>query len=417
MGVILPFLVVLLIVAFFTRVDLFFYLFYTLAGIYILGRVWARRSLSSVALERGHDERIFWGERFTVRVKVHNRSWLPVLWLQLHDTVPASLAPGTVFRQVISLLPHERLQLDYTLVGKWRGYYRLGPLITVGGDLLGSATYEHHFAEDDHVIVYPKIVALRELGLPSQSPFGTLPSHERLFEDPTRIRGVRDYQPGDSLRQMDWKTSARVGSLQVRRYEPAIALQTALVLNLNEADYPVSHRQQATELGIVVAASVAAHLIEKRQAVGLITNGRDPLVVPATGSDPLAAPANRSGALAGATSSTPSLPLRKGREHLMHLLDLLACIQVAPEGEAVPFLDLLGRKSLGLPWGSTVVVVTSREVEGLLETLLTLRRRGLLVLLVLTCPERGFWSTVQRAAQVGVPALRIWAEQDMDVWR
>jgi uncharacterized protein (DUF58 family) len=403
MGAILPFLAVLLIVAFFTRVDFFFYLFYTVSGIYILGRLWARRSLSAVVLERRHDERVFWGESFTVQVRVHNRSWLPVLWMQLHDTVPANLAPGTVFRQVISLLPRERLQLDYTLVGKWRGYYRLGPLVTVGGDLLGSASYQNQFAVDDHVIVYPKIVALREMALPSQSPFGTLPSQERLFEDPSRIRGVRDYQAGDSLRQMDWKTSARVGALQVRRYEPAIALQTALVLNLDEGDYPVSSRQQATELGIVVAASAAAHLIEKRQAVSLITNGRDPLA----GSPPLAE----------AALTTPSLPLRKGREHLMHLLDLLARIQVAAEGEAAPFLDLLSRKSLGLPWGSTVIVVTSREVEGLLEALLTLRRRGLLVLLVLTLPERAFSSTAQRAAQIGVPALRIWTEQDMDVWR
>src|SRR5512139_197325 len=102
MGAILPFLVVLLVVAFFTRVDLFFYLFYTISGIYLLGRLWARRSLSAVALERQHDERIFWGESFTVRVKVHNRSLLPVLWMQLHDTVPANLAPGTLFRRVIS---------------------------------------------------------------------------------------------------------------------------------------------------------------------------------------------------------------------------------------------------------------------------------------------------------------------------
>jgi uncharacterized protein (DUF58 family) len=236
-----------------------------------------------------------------------------------------------------------------------------------------------------------------------------------LFEDPTRIRGVRDYQAGDSLRQMDWKTSARVGSLQVRRYEPAIALQTAVVLNLDEADYPVAHRQQATELGIVVAASVAAHLIEKRQAVSLITNGLDSGTGSngGTGSDPRAGqnPSART------ASPTPSLPLRKGREHLMHILDLLARLQVAPEGEAVPFLGLLSHKSLGLPWGSTMIVITSREVEGLLEALLTLRRRGLLVLLVLTLPERGFSSTAQRAAQVGISALRIWSEQDLDVWR
>jgi uncharacterized protein (DUF58 family) len=224
MRALLPFLVVLLAVAFFTQVDLFFYLLYALAGIYILGRLWARRSLSAVTLERRHDQRAFLGETIPVHVEVHNRSWLPVLWLRLHDTLPADLMPGTLFRQVISLLPRERVCLSYGLVGRRRGYYRVGPLVTMGGDLIGSASYENRYADDDFVIVYPKIVALTDLGLPSQSPFGTLPSRERLFEDPTRIRGVRDYQPGDSLRRMDWKTSARVGSLQVRRYEPAIAL-------------------------------------------------------------------------------------------------------------------------------------------------------------------------------------------------
>jgi uncharacterized protein (DUF58 family) len=397
MGRILPFLVVLLIVAFFTKIDHFFYLLYALFGIYVLGRWWARRSLASVSVERRHDQRAFLGESFAVDVDVHNRKWLPVLWLRLSDTVPSDLSSGIAFRQVISLRPYERLALSYSLYGRRRGYYRIGPLVGLGGDLLGTATYETRQAEDDYVIVYPKIVALRDLGFPSQSPFGVLPSRERIFEDPTRIRGVRDYEPGDSLRRMDWKTSARVGRLQVRRYEPAIALETAIFLNLDGADYAQPYRSQATELGIVVAASIGVHLVEKRQAVSLFTNGRDPL--------------------AEASAEVPFLPLRKGRVHLMNFLDLLARIEVRPEDGTVPFLDLLSRKSLGLPWGSTAVVITAREVKGLLNTVLALRRRGLVVVLALTCPHRGFEATARRADEIGVQALRIWDEEDMDAWR
>jgi uncharacterized protein (DUF58 family) len=397
MGAILPFLVVLIAVAFFTKVDFFFYLLYTLFGIYVLGRWWARRSLAAVALDRRHDDRVFLGESFTVDVGVRNRSWLPVLWLRLSDTVPSDLTSGPVLRQVISLRPREHRELSYTVAGRRRGYYRIGPLISLGGDLLGTATYEGRQVADDHVVVYPKIIALRDLGLPSQSPFGILPSRERIFEDPTRIRGVRDYQAGDSLRQMDWKTSARVGSLQVRRFEPAIALETAIFLNLAAGDYPHPDRTDAAELGIVVAASLAVHLVEKRQAVSLVTNGYDPL--------------------SEGRQATPGLPLRKGRAHLMSLLDLLARVEVAPEEGAVPFLDVVSRKSLGLPWGSTVVVVTTQEGEGLLDTLLALRRRGLAVILVLTVPARGFDATAHRAEQIGIQALRIWSERDMDLWR
>jgi len=101
----------------------------------------------------------------------------------------------------------------------------------------------------------------------------------------------------------------------------------------------------------------------------------------------------------------------------MDLLDLLARIQVTPEAEALPFLDLLNRRSMGLPWGSTVVVVTAREVDGLLDTLLTLRRRGMMVILVTTCTARDFAGTARRADQLGVRALEVRSEQGMDVWR
>ena len=403
MSRLLPFLLVLLAVAFFAQIEQFFYLLYILFGVYVVGRLWARRSLASVMVRRLHDQRVFLEQPFEVGISVHNQSWLPVLWMRLTDSAPVGLTVGQGFRQVVSLKPREQLRLTYTLKGRQRGYYTLGPLTAVGGDLLGSKTYEHQETEDDFVIVYPKIIPLQDLALPSQSPFGIVPSRERIFEDPTRIQGVREYKPGDSLRRMDWKTSARTGSLQVRRYEPAISLETAVFLNLNSDDYAQRHRSQSTELGIVVAASVAAHLTQRRQAVGLFTNGTDPFALSSAEGD--------------VAPLVPAHPPRKGREHLMAVLDLLARIERSSGDNVLPFLDLLHRKSMGLPWGSTVIVITARDKEGLVDTLLSLRRRGLAVILVLTCPDRNHARVVERAGQIGVQTLRVWTEKEMDVWR
>lgn len=393
----LPFLILLLAVAFFTRVDLFFHLLYALFSLYFLGRLWARRSTGAVLVQRHHDRRMFLGDTLSITVDIHNRGWLPVLWLQLSDAIPGELVVGQSFRHALSLLPRERRSLTYTVHGRRRGYYPVGPLATKGGDLLGTTTYEHRFAEQDFLIVYPRIVPLVEARLPSQSPSGVLPSRHRLFEDPARIRGVRDYQSGDSLRRIDWKTSSRVGTLQVRRYEPAISLETAILLNLNREDYPLRKWRSATELGIVIAASLATHLIEKRQAVGLATNGRDPLTE--------------------SPDRSPCLPLRKGRAHLMHMLDLLARVEAVDDLDDPPFLDLVNRRSLALPWGSTAIVITARGVEGLSDILLALRRRGLSVTLVVTCPGHEFLTTVRQGEQIGVQVLRISSDRDMDIWR
>jgi uncharacterized protein (DUF58 family) len=266
---------------------------------------------------------------------------------------------------------------------------------------------------------------LHDLGFPSQSPFGNIPSRNPIFEDPSRIQGVRDYQAGDPLNRLNWKTTARVGELQVRRLEPAISMGTSILLNLKLAEYEGRHRLASTELAIVAAASITTHLTDKRQAVGLVTNGIDPhretnqVVVSeaesVAPSEAFTEPDHRPVTMTA--SSAPGLPLRKGRGHLMNILDLLARIDLAREEDALPFQALIHDRTLSLPWGTTIVLLTSQETPGLLESLLALKRRGMVVILCLTLPNVNHQKAILRAQQVGIRALRISHRQDMDVWR
>jgi len=267
------------VLAIFLRVDFLFYIIYLFFGLYFLAQVWVRRGLQQIVHKRHYVTRAFLGERITVTVEVVNNGILPLPWLRINETLPIELHSPAFFRRIVSLLPNERVNLSYELHGRRRGYYRIGPLYLGAGDPFGVSETEMVEPDDvtDYLVVYPKIVPLQDLGLPSHMPYGTLPSKQRIFEDPTRIMGVRDYQAGDSLKRINWKTSASTGKLQVKRYQPAISLETAIFLNLNGAEYSSKNRREATELAIIIAASMAVNLVENRQAVGLSTNGRDPL--------------------------------------------------------------------------------------------------------------------------------------------
>src|SRR5690606_25410219 len=83
------------------------------------------------------------------------------------------------------------------------------------------------------VIVYPRIYSMPELGLPASRPFGERKGRERIFEDPGRIAGIRPYQPGDPMRRIDWKASARMQALQSRVYEPSATMHMLIALNVN----------------------------------------------------------------------------------------------------------------------------------------------------------------------------------------
>jgi uncharacterized protein (DUF58 family) len=242
------------------------------------------------------------------------------------------------------------------------------------------------------MIVYPQVVPLERLGLPTRSTLVTLPSRLPLFEDPTRIMGVRDYQAGDSPRRIHWTATARTGRLVVKQYQPAIARETVICLDMGFRRYEVQRRHDSIELAVVVAASLASHMMEReRLPVGLATDALDPL----------------DGVTRRITLSPGS-----GRAHLMSVLELLARVQATPDGS---FADLLRRESLGLTWGSTVVAVTGSIDPELSQTLLYLKRSGHAVGVILAEPERLKVDPAQEDHVPGIPVHHVTSVRDLAV--
>ncbi len=390
----LPFLFLLALFAIILRDDTVITLFYLLAGVYFVGRWWRDRSLKGVRFTRHFTDRAFLGERVTVRLEVQNTHWLPVVWLRLHDSLPVELAAHRFFQEVVTLGPLERREFTYSLESYKRGYYRVGPLLIYTGDLLGLSEEQDRAGPPDYLTVYPHIIPLTSLNLPSHSPLGTLRHTQPIFEDPTRVTGKRDYISGDSLRRVDWKATAVTGRLQVKLFEPSIALETMIALNLNAAEYDVRSRYDASELAVVIAASIANWVAGKKQAVGMVVNGADPL-----------AGDRRPG----------TLPARKGRQHLMRLLDVLARIKLAEGCASLP--EVLRREIVQLPWGTTLVIVTGAADEALFDALFQARRGGLDAVLILTSPVAKILDTKRRVERMGIPVYHLTRELDLDIWR
>jgi uncharacterized protein (DUF58 family) len=389
-----PFLLILFVIAAFLRVDFFFTIVYLLFAVYLLSRFWTRRAVNHLRVQRRFTDHAFCGEQVTVDTVVHNAGWLPVPWLEVHESLPIELAVPPFYREVVSLCPRERRHFHYALHCRRRGYYPIGPLRMQTGDLLGMVCQMQAQVAPEHIIVYPRVVPLQQLGLPTRSPQVALPVPSPLFEDPARVMGVRDYQRGDSLRRIHWTATASVGRLLVKQYQPAIARETVICLNLDEAGYERRQRYTATELAIVVAASMANHIIVKEGLpAGLITEALDPL---------------------SEEQSQFLLPPRSERAHLMSLLEVLARVQVA---SGTHFVDLLRRESVKLSWGATLLVITGRESEELFDTLVYLRRAGFAVALILVRAAPASAELQKRADLLGVPIYRIWRERDLETWR
>jgi uncharacterized protein (DUF58 family) len=393
MADLIPFMIVFMILAAVLHQDSVLTVFYFLFGIIILGRWWSRRSLNNVSIERKFSERVFLGQPIPVKVEITNRGWLPIVWLQVHESLPLALITPNFFRQVVTLGSHKSHTLEYILQANKRGYFSIGPLFYYSGDLWGLSKTDERKGGTANLIIYPRIIPLTQVSLPSQSPFGTLHHKNPIFEDPTRVIGKRDYQVGDSLRRVDWKATAVLRRMQVKQFEASISIETHIFLDLNVDDYDIRQRFVTTELAIVVAASLANWTIQHKQSVGLSTNGLDPFV----------------------ENQSPSpLPSRKGSSHLMNLLEVLARVQA---GKGTGFIDLLHHSLARLSWGATVILITGKHDEALFDELFAARRLGLSIVIILIGEGPEFRKMQLEANRFGFPIYRFISELDLDIWR
>lgn len=320
--------------------------------------IWGRYCLTAVAYTRRFvPERVFFGENVEVWVEIVNAKPLPLAWLKAADEVPDSMSwrgvepnsSSTPHRRelttVLSLRWYESVRRRYHLVADHRGVFEFGPVTLSSSDLFG---FRLRFAEVDQrqtLMVYPKIVPLEQLGFQAAYPLGDFRITRRLITDPLRLAGARDYAPGDSMRHVHWKATARRGTLQTKVFDPSASRH--LIIALNGQTLERAYEGIITdyfETAIVVAASIANAATDAQVAVGLFTNS--------------------------AVRGNPGrvrVPASRHKTQLTRILEALA--QLGPVHLA-PLEDVMVLEMPLLPYGATIVVISALITEALLATLL-----------------------------------------------
>lgn len=360
----------------------------------LLARYWSRHALDRVTYQRLVPEnRAFEGETIHVTLRLINDKLLPVPYIEVRDLVPqgtlideahvsVSTSPGYVYMSRSTHLSlYERINWPVRLQSPPRGYYTLGPARITTGDVFGFFPVQREETETAPIIVYPRLYSLPELGLPDARPFGERKGYNRLFEDPGRIAGIRDYRPGDAMRRIDWKASARVQALQSKVYEPSATMHMLVALNVNTMEHAwEGFIPEMLERLLSVAGSVARHGFESGYAIGLVANG------------------------SFRESDRPMrIPVSRSADQLGRVLEALAVVgPMTPS----PLETVIDREAHNFPFGATLVCVTGRMDPPLAASLRRVSMAGHTVC-VLSLAEHEFEADMGRVPVVPVlDALR-----------
>jgi len=133
-----------------------------------------------------------------------------------------------------------------------RGVLAVGPVSVLRGDPLGLFERSSDRRQAVDLYVHPRTVPLEGLSLGRLRDLEGLPSTQ-LASDDVSFHALREYQPGDDLRHVHWKSTARVGNLMMRQYEETRRSHFVLGLSTYAGDYADADE---FELAISAAGSI-----------------------------------------------------------------------------------------------------------------------------------------------------------------
>ena len=326
--------------------------------------LWTRYALerltSRVEISQSH---AFVGETLRLTLRLENRKIVPLTALQVRINLPEILEPsnqgfsrlhesapqeGVVVRST-SMRWYERLTWLFDIPLITRGHFQLARIDLKSGDLFGIYRRERTDETEHTLWVYPEVIALERLGLPRMRPQGEQRGGQRLFEDPTRLQTIRDYRPGDPMKKVDWKATARRQELQSRVYDPSSDLIAMVALNVSTLPHAwQGYFGDIFERAVSVAASLANDFADERVPVGLLANCTWP------GHD-----------------TAIRVPASRSPGQMTKILEALAMADVFT---LVRIERMLSEERL--TYGSTLALVTAVLTPELESSLLRLKRHG-----------------------------------------
>ncbi|MDZ8170584.1 DUF58 domain-containing protein [Microbacterium xanthum] len=224
----------------------------------------------AVDLALGHD-RVVAGSAVAGTIGIRNdgpRTTLP-------GRMDIPVGDGVVEIDVPVLRPGHGIADPLEIPDLRRGIVSVGPATTVRADPLGLMRREHAFDDVHDLYVHPRTVVLPSTSAGLIRDLEGAPTR-RLVDADMSFHAIREYAPGDSRRQVHWKSTAKTGRLMVRQYEETRRSRMAVVLAIAADEYADADE---FELAVSCAASLGLRAVRDAREVDIVAGGEVPRVV------------------------------------------------------------------------------------------------------------------------------------------
>ncbi len=218
-----------------------------------------------------------------VRLRVKNLGQRPIAMLQVRDGVDPELRAGSTRSAFsTSLKAGEGKDFYYEVRANVYGIHSLGPISLRVQDSTGLLDCLGELASYSKAIVFPK--TSERLGQLAIRPRRTKAWPGEIVSRKSGAgmdyNSIRRFAPGDPLKRVNWKATARQPEereeLQVNDYAAEVGAEVLVVVDAGRATRTPSGRDLSGEQTVRASLAIAERLLHERNRVGLVTTGANP---------------------------------------------------------------------------------------------------------------------------------------------
>jgi len=303
----------------FTLVAVLFFFIWLTNEIYF--RFWQKNLTLSIFFSSAT---AFEGDKLRLTEILTNRKILPLPWAAVKFQVSKHLlfdgqsnfniSDDYYKNDLFSIMSYQKITRNLDFVCGKRGFYKIKSAELLSQNPLFTEKLVSHVESAAYLTVYPKLIDLDGINFDSMRITGDVISRRFINPDPFEFRGIREYNPSDDFKAINFSATAKLGELMVNMYEFAVSREVVIFLNFER--YASWVDRQLFEKTISLAASLAKLYIEEAVPVKIISGSPD--VIDKNTTD---------------TGSGSSYP------HLLNIYNALARLDL--EDEAQPIIDFL----------------------------------------------------------------------------
>lgn len=229
------------------------------------------------------DAHVTEGQKTKLVEIIENNKWLPIPFLHIKFTTSkyflfpkeknTSVSDLFYRHDIFSIGSYKRISRYYAFTCTKRGAYTINFIDVLSKDLFLIETYSSSAKTSSILYVKPRFLSFNELPTQLVTAVKTVIMRTRTLEDPFEFKGIRDYQPYDNIRYINWKATAKIGNLQVNTHFPTTSRDITICLNLETQI--IASEDTMKEACIRLAYTIAQMLSDQGVPFKFYSNGID----------------------------------------------------------------------------------------------------------------------------------------------